>query len=128
MQFAALQSETMLNIVDKFIKELEMLLTEQKVILKLSDKVRNWLAEKGYDPLQGARPLTRVIQENIKKPLAEEVLFGKLQNGGEVVAKIAEDKLLIEVELENIIPIRIHNMARKKQWVYSPEKIAVKSS
>ncbi len=98
VQFAPLQPEVMLSIVDKFIQELQEQLTEQKVSLSLTDEARKWLAEKGYDPLQGARPLARVIQENIKKPLAEEVLFGKLQNGGEALVKAAKDKLSIAVK------------------------------
>ncbi len=84
VQFAPLQEEVMLSIVDKFIKELAAQLVEQKVELVLDDSARNWLAKEGYDPLYGARPLGRVIQEYIKKPLAEEVLFGKLTNGGQV--------------------------------------------
>ena len=95
VQFAPLQPEIMLSIVDKFIKELQEQLTEQKVTLSLSEETCQWLAKEGYDSLQGARPLARVIQESIKKPLAEEVLFGELQNGGEVLVKVEENKLSI---------------------------------
>ena len=65
--------------------ELEVQLADRKVFIELSDGARRWLAEKGYDRLFGARPLARIIQEYLKKPLAEEVLFGKLANGGGTV-------------------------------------------
>ena len=98
VQFAPLQPEIMLNIVSKFINELQDQLAEQKVTLNLHDEAHQWLAKEGYDPLQGARPLSRVIQENIKKPLAEEVLFGKLQGGGKALVKVVKNKLLIAIE------------------------------
>ncbi|WP_413203384.1 ATP-dependent Clp protease ATP-binding subunit ClpA [Rhodospirillum sp. A1_3_36] len=82
--FAALASETVGMVVDKFIMELEAQLADRNVTIELTDKARSWLAEKGYDPRMGARPLARVIQESIKKPLAEELLFGKLVKGGRV--------------------------------------------
>jgi ATP-dependent Clp protease ATP-binding subunit ClpA len=63
------------------------------VSIELTDAAREWLGKKGYDPLYGARPLARVIQENIKKPLAEELLFGKLAKGGNVKVAVADDKL-----------------------------------
>ena len=64
--------------VDKFVMQLETQLGDRDVTIELSDAARGWLAEKGYDKLYGARPLARVIQEHIKKPLAEELLFGRL--------------------------------------------------
>jgi ATP-dependent Clp protease ATP-binding subunit ClpA len=73
------------RVVDKFVAELEVQLADRKVFIELSDSARRWLAEKGYDRLFGARPLARVIQEHVKKPLAEEVLFGKLSQGGGTV-------------------------------------------
>jgi ATP-dependent Clp protease ATP-binding subunit ClpA len=72
------------------VAELEVQLADRKVFIELSDGARRWLAEKGYDRLFGARPLDRVIQEYVKKPLAEEVLFGKLSNGGGTVRVDAE--------------------------------------
>jgi ATP-dependent Clp protease ATP-binding subunit ClpA len=72
------------RVVDKFVAELEVQLADRKVFIELTDGARRWLAEKGYDRLFGARPLARVIQEYVKKPLAEEVLFGKLSDGGTV--------------------------------------------
>src|SRR5690349_19752919 len=84
IKFANLGPESMNRVVDKFVAELEVQLADRKVFIELSDGARRWLAEKGYDRLFGARPLARVIQEYVKKPLAEEVLFGKLSDGGTV--------------------------------------------
>ena len=84
IKFASLGPETMGHIVDKFVAELEVQLADRKVFIELSDGARRWLAEKGFDKTFGARPLGRFIQEHIKKPLAEEVLFGKLSTGGTV--------------------------------------------
>jgi ATP-dependent Clp protease ATP-binding subunit ClpA len=80
--FRSLTPEIMHRVVEKFIFELEVQLEDRKVTIELSEAARKWLAEKGYDPTFGARPLARVIQEHIKKPLAEELLFGKLAKGG----------------------------------------------
>src|SRR5918994_1210354 len=85
IKFANLGPESMNKVVDKFVAELEVQLADRKVFIELSDGARRWLAEKGYDRLFGARPLARVIQEHVKKPLAEEVLFGKLSQGGGTV-------------------------------------------
>ncbi len=82
--FAALAPETISKVVDKFIFELEAQLADRSVTIELSEEAKEWLAKKGYDPKYGARPLARVIQEHIKTPLAEEVLFGKLEKGGTV--------------------------------------------
>jgi ATP-dependent Clp protease ATP-binding subunit ClpA len=76
--FARLKPETIHRVVDKFVLELERQLADRQVAISVSDEARTWLAEKGYDELYGARPLARVIQENIKKPLADELLFGRL--------------------------------------------------
>ena len=82
--FAGLTPEIVGRVVDKFVMQLEAQLADRNVTIELTDAARHWLAEKGYDPLYGARPLARVIQEHIKKPLAEELLFGKLAKGGAV--------------------------------------------
>ena len=89
--FASLSQEIVGRVVDKFVIELETQLADRHVAIELSDKARAWLAEKGYDPTFGARPLSRVIQEHIKKPLAEELLFGKLAKGGVARVDIEED-------------------------------------
>ena len=96
--FKALAQETMVRVVDKFIAQLEAQLTEKNVALALSEEARQWLAKKGYDPAMGARPLTRVIQENVKKPLAEEILFGDLVDGGTATIKIKDDKVTFEID------------------------------
>ncbi len=93
ISFAALVPETVGRVVDKFILQLEEQLADRNVTIELTDEARKWLAEKGYDRLFGARPLARIIQEHVKKPLAEELLFGKLAKGGLVQVKVAEGKL-----------------------------------
>jgi ATP-dependent Clp protease ATP-binding subunit ClpA len=82
--FSNLPPEVVAQVVDKFVMQLEAQLADRHVNIELSDGARKWLAQKGFDPLYGARPLARVIQENIKKPLAEDILFGKLEKGGTV--------------------------------------------
>jgi ATP-dependent Clp protease ATP-binding subunit ClpA len=82
--FSNLPPEVVAQVVDKFVMQLEAQLADRHVTIELSDEARKWLAQKGFDPLYGARPLARVIQENIKKPLAEDILFGKLEKGGNV--------------------------------------------
>ncbi len=84
ISFSALSPETIGRVVDKFILQLEEQLADRNVTIELDDAARAWLAQKGYDPLFGARPLGRIIQEHVKKPLAEELLFGKLTKGGTV--------------------------------------------
>jgi ATP-dependent Clp protease ATP-binding subunit ClpA len=96
--FKALAPETMARVVDKFIAQLEAQLTEKNVALQMSDDAREWLAKKGYDPAMGARPLSRVIQENVKKPLAEEILFGALSEGGMAHITVREDKIAFDID------------------------------
>ena len=81
------------RVVDKFVRELEDQLREKKVRFTLTDAARGWLAEKGFDPLFGARPLSRVIQTEIKDKIADEILFGSLQKGGVVSVDLADDSL-----------------------------------
>jgi ATP-dependent Clp protease ATP-binding subunit ClpA len=94
--FKSLSPEIVAKVVDKFVLELELQLEERAVVIELTEGARAWLAKKGYDKLFGARPLARVIQEHIKKPLAEELLFGKLAGGGVVVVKVEDDKVAFE--------------------------------
>ncbi|MGH9949157.1 MAG: ATP-dependent Clp protease ATP-binding subunit ClpA, partial [Pyrinomonadaceae bacterium] len=82
--FKALDIENIKLIVDKFIKELNGQLAEKRVLVKLTDEAREWLATNGFDARYGARPMSRLIHEKIKQPLANEILFGKLANGGSV--------------------------------------------
>jgi ATP-dependent Clp protease ATP-binding subunit ClpA len=84
VQFSPLSTETIASVVDKFVFELEQQLAEKKVALTVDADARAWLAERGYDPQMGARPMARLIQNEIKKPLANELLFGALVNGGSV--------------------------------------------
>ena len=91
IQFAPLSPETVAHVVDKFLIELEAQLEEKKVTLKVDDAARKWLAARGCDPKMGARPMARTIQEYIKKPLAEELLFGSLARGGHVVIEVKDD-------------------------------------
>jgi ATP-dependent Clp protease ATP-binding subunit ClpA len=89
--FAPLSFETIERVVDKFVGEVRALLAEKNVELTLTERARRWLAEHGYDRQMGARPMARLIQEKIKAPLAEEILFGKLQAGGKVVVNVPDD-------------------------------------
>ncbi len=89
--FKSLAPETVGKVADKFIMQLEEQLADRNVTIEITDEARKWLAKKGYDPKFGARPLARVVQENIKKPLAEELLFGKLEKGGSVRVKLGKD-------------------------------------
>ena len=91
--FLSLTPEIMSKVVDKFVHQLEEQLADRKVKIALDAAAREWLAKKGYDKLFGARPLARIIQEHVKKPLAEEVLFGKLAKGGTVAVGVADGKL-----------------------------------
>ncbi|MFP6712461.1 MAG: ATP-dependent Clp protease ATP-binding subunit ClpA [Rhodospirillales bacterium] len=96
VSFANLSPEVMGKVVDKFVMELEAQLSDRDVTITLTDDSREWLAKKGYDRRFGARPLARVIQEHIKKPLAEELLFGELAKGGTVQVRVKDKKLVFE--------------------------------
>ena len=104
--FGGLTLEIVEQVVDKFVLQLEAQLADRGVTISLSEEARNWLAEKGYDKLYGARPLARVIQEHIKKPLAEELLFGKLTKGGVVSVTIEDDKPAFSLQEDQPGPSR----------------------
>jgi ATP-dependent Clp protease ATP-binding subunit ClpA len=95
--FKGLTPEILSHVVDKFVSELAAQLADRRVHVEVDQAARAWLAEKGYDPLYGARPLARVIQEHIKRPLADELLFGQLVKGGKVVVTIREGKLAFDI-------------------------------
>ena len=95
--FGYLPPEVVARVVDKFILQLELQLADRDVHIKLADEARQWLTDKGYDKLYGARPMSRLIQEKIKQPLAEELLFGKLVHGGEVTVKLKDGALSFEI-------------------------------
>ncbi|MAZ38734.1 MAG: ATP-dependent Clp protease ATP-binding subunit ClpA [Legionellales bacterium] len=98
IQFDPLDMATIQNVVDKFLMELEEQLSARKVTLRVDKTAREWLAINGYDDKMGARPMARLIQEKIKKPLAEELLFGQLADGGELTIKLKNDELKFDYE------------------------------
>ncbi len=95
--FTYLGRETVARVVDKFILQLELQLADQNVHIQFDSDARAWLADKGYDKLYGARPMARLIQEKIKQPLAEELLFGKLSDGGEVHVSLKDNQPAFEL-------------------------------
>ncbi len=96
--FKALSPDVIKHVVQKFVMQLEAQLADRNVTIELSDEAADWLAKNGYDELYGARPLARVIQENIKKPLADEILFGKLVRGGHVKVELTDGKLTFNID------------------------------
>jgi len=95
--FDYLPPEVVARVVEKFVLELELQLADRNVHIALSDEAKAWLTERGYDKLYGARPMSRLIQEKIKQPLAEELLFGKLVHGGEVRVHLKDNALAFEI-------------------------------
>ncbi|GAA0697657.1 ATP-dependent Clp protease ATP-binding subunit ClpA [Dyella sp. SG562] len=104
IQFNALDFEHILRVVDKFLIELETQLGEKHVSLDVDADARRWLAEHGFDPQMGARPMARVIQEKVKRPLADELLFGKLSEGGKVRLSVADGELKVDTEEAEKLP------------------------
>ncbi len=99
IQFAPLSEQVVMTVVDKFLVQLQTQLDEKKVVLEVDDEARTWLVKKGYDKNMGARPMARIIQENIKKPLAEMVLFGELsEQGGVLCVTVDGDSLRLAAE------------------------------
>ena len=98
VSFAALPREVILQVVDKFVLQLEAQLIDRNVHIELTPEAADWLAERGYDEHMGARPLGRTIQEHIKKPLAEELLFGRLTKGGVAKVSVRDGAIVIDVE------------------------------
>jgi len=104
VQFGSLSLEVIETIVDKFLVKLQSQLDDKKVFLEVTDEARTWLAQNGYDPKMGARPMDRLIQEKLKKPLAEEVLFGQLtQGGGTVIVSVEDDALSLTIKADEMI-------------------------
>jgi ATP-dependent Clp protease ATP-binding subunit ClpA len=95
--FGYLPPEVVARVVDKFILQLELQLADRDVHITLDDEAKAWLTERGYDKLYGARPMGRLMQEKVKQPLAEELLFGKLVHGGEVKVRLKDDALAFEI-------------------------------
>jgi ATP-dependent Clp protease ATP-binding subunit ClpA len=98
INFAPLGKEIILQVVEKFVLQLEAQLMDRGVHIELSPEAALWLGDKGYDDKMGARPLGRVIQEHIKKPLAEELLFGRLVKGGVVRVQVKDDAIVLDIE------------------------------
>ncbi|WP_363796986.1 ATP-dependent Clp protease ATP-binding subunit ClpA [Lysobacter firmicutimachus] len=109
VQFQALGFEHILRVVDKFLIELEAQLHEKNVTLTATPTARDWLAQHGFDPLMGARPMARVIQDKVKRPLADELLFGKLVDGGRVTIDVQDDELVVrtQAEPERLLPVSV---------------------
>jgi ATP-dependent Clp protease ATP-binding subunit ClpA len=101
VSFAPLSQEIIMRVVDKFLMQLEDQLHEKKVEASFSDKLKAYLGKKGFDPLMGARPMSRLIQDTIRRGLADELLFGKLANGGHVFVDI-DDKDQITLDFDDI--------------------------
>jgi ATP-dependent Clp protease ATP-binding subunit ClpA len=95
IQFNPLEMVHVERVVDKFVDELREQLVDKHVTLELTETARQWLARQGFDSLYGARPMARLIQQKIREPLAEAILFGELQGGGEAVAEIRDDDVVL---------------------------------
>ena len=95
VQFAPLDERTIARVVDKLLVEVEAQLEARGVALHVEDDARRWIAERGYDPKMGARPMARLIQEHVKRPLAEELLFGRLEKGGRATVRVGRDGALV---------------------------------
>lgn len=98
IQFESLSADVVGHVVDKFLVQVEVQLEAKGVSIEFSDDARRWLAEHGYDEAMGARPMARLIQEQIKRPLAEELLFGKLTKGGRIQVEATEDGLKLDID------------------------------
>jgi ATP-dependent Clp protease ATP-binding subunit ClpA len=99
VSFRALDEEIILRVVDKFLLQLESQLAEKKVEVTFTDALRKYLAKKGFDPLMGARPMQRLIQDTIRRALADELLFGRLVDGGRLTVDLGEDeKPLLDIQ------------------------------
>jgi ATP-dependent Clp protease ATP-binding subunit ClpA len=94
VQFEGLDAETIQRVVEKLLLEVEAQLEQKGVALHVDEAAREWIAKRGYDPKMGARPMARVIQEHVKRPLAEELLFGRLEKGGQAHVSLGEDDQL----------------------------------
>ena len=113
--FAYLPTEVVSRVVDKFILQLELQLADQNVHIQFDSDARAWLAKKGYDKLYGARPMARLIQEKVKKPLAEELLFGKLAHGGEVHVSLKSEDEGLAFQLTPAAPKLVKKKGKKSK-------------
>ncbi|WP_426039195.1 ATP-dependent Clp protease ATP-binding subunit ClpA [Brevundimonas sp. DC300-4] len=106
VSFKALQPEVIRQVVTKFVLQLEAQLADRNITIELSDDAADWLAKNGFDELYGARPLGRVIQENIKKPLADDILFGRLTRGGHVKVELKDGKIVFDIKAASGGPVK----------------------
>jgi ATP-dependent Clp protease ATP-binding subunit ClpA len=104
--FKALTPEVIRMVVQKFVLQLEAQLADRHVTIETSDEAIDWLAKNGFDELYGARPLGRVIQEQIKRPLADDILFGRLAKGGHVKVGLKDGKLTFDIDLKAAPPAK----------------------
>ena len=116
--FSPLGKEVIRRVVDKFIMQLDGQLADRNVEIELSDAALDWLADRGYDSKYGARPLARVVQEHIKKPLADEMLFGGLVGGGVVFVDVTDDSLTVTVKAP---PQKVLTGGRKRAALPAPQ-------
>jgi ATP-dependent Clp protease ATP-binding subunit ClpA len=120
--FDPLKPEAMEKIVAKFIRELEAQLADRKITLSITEPAQRWLGEKGYDKVLGARPLQRVIRDEVKKPLTEEILFGALENGGHAVIDLDADAELRYESEDKDGPIKKGRLVFKYEALAAIEK------
>jgi ATP-dependent Clp protease ATP-binding subunit ClpA len=104
--FKALDAETIRSVVTKFVLQLEAQLADRNITIELTDEANDWLAKNGFDELYGARPLARVIQEHIKKPLADDILFGRLTRGGHVKVELKDGKIAFDITGPSGAPVK----------------------
>jgi len=126
ISFAPLASQIVSKIVEKFILQLENQLSERNITINITPDAADWLAVKGYDESMGARPLGRVIQEHVKKPLANEVLFGKLKNGGSVQVKLNGEGQGAKLEFDYRAPTKLAKQSQKAKSMRTPKVRAKK--
>ena len=115
IQFKPLNTNIIKGVVDKFLTELQVQLDDKQVVLHMDDAARSWFADNGYDQQMGARPMKRLIQEKLKKPLAEMILFGELaEEGGDVAITVGEDgELSLEVMEGSLMAAPINSVRAK---------------
>ncbi|GAA0869365.1 ATP-dependent Clp protease ATP-binding subunit ClpA [Brevundimonas basaltis] len=109
--FKALDADTIRSVVTKFILQLEAQLADRNITIELTDEANDWLAKNGFDELYGARPLARVIQEHIKKPLADDILFGRLTRGGHVKVELKDGKIAFDIASSSAAQVKASRKA-----------------
>ncbi|MBX9768785.1 MAG: hypothetical protein K2X47_16040, partial [Bdellovibrionales bacterium] len=121
--FGELTHDTVMQVVSKFIMEVQDQLKSKNVDLQVDEEARNWLLQKGYDKLYGARPMARAIHEHLKRPLVDEVLFGKLINGGRVEIGLEKDQLKFAFKAGKELSAPEKSSGKKEKKSKSPAKV-----